>query len=160
MTPDPTDPMLCPGGPVQVAGREFLAAALTTDGELALWHHLRAVADRQAGPGGLFARMAPKLKWLRESGLEPEWRLATLETTRLAGSPGGGVTDEQVLEARFTPEGVAVELYHRTRQHHPDVPLDTLKAIVTEANAVEVFQAVDRAVRPKKAPAPSAPPSG
>ena len=47
---------------------------------------------------------------------------------------------ETVMRFRSSPEGVAVELWHRAKGQSPGLKLDQIKAIVTEANNVQIFQ--------------------
>jgi hypothetical protein len=49
---------------------------------------------------------------------------------------------------RATPDGVAVELYFRTRQTHPELNMDAIRAVVNETNAIEVHLAILGAIEP------------
>lgn len=161
MPDQPPDPAVTIGGVVSVAGRDFLVRKLTVDGELAFLVALRGLADRQVGPGGLFERMAPQIKYLTDTKQYAVLDRVITRLTELQAAPGGAVTDEQVFATRQTPAGVALELYHRTRLTCPEVSLREFEAVVTEANALEVFQRIDAAITDqKKAGAPSGSPTG
>lgn len=158
--PDPTpDPAATIGGVVSVAGRDFLARKLTVEGELALLAALRGLADRQAGPGGLFERMAGKLKFLADTKQFAVLNRVVDRLTEIEAA-GAGVGEDAVYACRQTPAGAALELFHRTRLTHPDVSLREFEAIVTAANAVETSHRLDLAVSDqKKAGAPSGSPT-
>jgi hypothetical protein len=70
-----------------------------------------------------------------------------------------GASTDAAYEYRQTPDGVALELYWRTRRAHPEVTRDQLRAVVTEATAVAVHLLMLRALEGKAA-TPSGSPSG
>lgn len=152
-------PTATPGGVVTVAGHQFLARKLATDGELGLLAALRAGAEQAVGRGGLFERFAGRLAYLADT---KQFAVLNRVVDRLTDleADGAAVTPEQVYAFRQTPAGAALELFHRTRLTHPAVTQQELAAIVTDANALHVSQQIDEAVTDAgKAPAPSASPT-
>lgn len=152
--------LVAAGGVVPVAGQDFRVRPLSARDEVALYRELGRRAKLAMGPGGYFARLKPRLEWLAANKQFDVRALVVAELTRLEATtelPADDVIDEY----RRTPEGAACELFWRTRRDHPEVTEKELRAVITDANAGAVFQAVLDAVRagdPKATPSPSPPP--
>lgn len=140
-----SDNLMSGGGVVSVAGQEFRVRKLSARGEDALARELGRRAKAAMGPGGYFARLKPKLEWLAAEKMF-DVRVAVVETlTRLEALselPASDVIDEY----RATADGVACELFFRTREDHPAVSEKDIRAVVTAANALPVHAAVLDAV--------------
>lgn len=143
-------------GPVAFCGRELVVESLATAQEIGLLRAMRRLAKKQFGPGGFVQRGRPMLDWMRANGMAGEASAALAELVRMEGA--GADPDDDVAEAaRQTPEGVATELFWRTRRTHPDATLAELMSVVTDANALDVHLQILAAVRPDpKATTPSA----
>lgn len=150
--------LLSAGGPVTAADRTFQVQKLSLQGEVTLRQALAEGAKREYGPGGYFAKMAPTLDWLKKSDRGAEFGEALRHLTAMEAT-GALPGDEAAERFRQSAKGVALELFWRTRRSHPDVALDHFEAVVTAANAVEVFlQLIDALTDEKKSPTPSASP--
>lgn len=140
-----SDPILAAGGVVDVAGQAFRVRPLGLREETALYRELGRRAKAAMGPGGYFARLRPRLDWLAGEKLFDVRAAVVAELTRLEAThelPADDVVDEY----RRTPDGVALELFARTRADHPAATEKELRAVVTEANAVAVHFALLEAV--------------
>ncbi len=137
--------LVAAGGIVPVAGQDFRVRPLSAREEVGLLRELGRRAKLAMGPGGYFARLQPRLAWLAEQKLGDVRALVVAELTRLEAVselPGDDVIDEY----RRTPDGVALELFCRTRREHPEVTERELRAVVTDANALMVHFAIVDAV--------------
>jgi hypothetical protein len=126
---------------------------------LGLLNHFRKRAKEAWGPGSFYANARPTLDWLAQQGLGAD-RSAMLQTVAGLVATGAAASDDAAYEYRQTPDGVADELFWRTRQTHPEATLAEIRALVNDANALEVFLAAQDAIAPKKATTPSGSPSG
>jgi hypothetical protein len=125
-------------GTVTIAERVFEVAKLPTYGETGLYRELCKRAKAEFGPGGYFSVMKPQLNWLASEKMFAERAQVIAEITRLEASRTA-VGDDVYEQYRLTPAGLACELYWRMRSTHPDVTEADLLAIITEANAVDVW---------------------
>lgn len=90
------------------------------------------------GPGGYFANMKPALDWMQAQGMSAAYAQAVSDLTRLTATktmPGF----DAVLEYRQTPDGLATELFLRTRKTHPDLAEALIR---TQLNAAVVADVV------------------
>jgi hypothetical protein len=152
------------GGPVELrdaAGKvvTLFVLELSTQAEIGLLRKLRALARAALGPGSFFAAALPALNWMKEQGHHAD-RAHLMEIIGRLIATGGGVSDDAADEFRRSPDGVAEELFWRTRKTCPDVTLDELRAAINEVNALEVHLAILDAIAPKAPPASGATPSG
>lgn len=144
-------------GILELGGHAFRIAKLVVEREAELWRHLELEARKARGPGGLFSRMAPKLKWLRENGMGAEWTEAVQVITNLEAG-NFKASEDEIFDFRRTPAGVAIEMWHRCRDAHPGTTLDEIRAVLTEVNAPDVYRRVQEIVRgddPKATPSAS-----
>jgi hypothetical protein len=141
-------------GVVKVGPLEFVAEELSIEGEAGILAHLRKRAKESLGPGSFWANALPALDWLREKNRPVEAAALTAETARLVAT-NAPVTDDQLWDYRETPDGVADELFLRTRRTHPNATRAEMRAGINEANALEVRLQMVEAVNAKKAPTPS-----
>jgi len=130
------------GGPVT-----FLVKELPVEGELGLRARFRAAARKALGPGGLMANVLPVAKWLRAQGEHDDAARLVGGTAPLVATKVGASEDAAELY-RQTPEGVATELFWRTRETHPDAEEAEFRAIVNEVNAAETYLAILAALDP------------
>lgn len=137
--------------PVTVAGRVFLASALSQRQELALWNKLRAMARPPAAQGGYMARHRATLDALKAAGMTAEWSALVAHLCRCEAAPLA--SPEEADAFRETAAGVAEELFWRTREAHPEVTRAEVAALVTEVNAPDVHESILRAL---EAPADAA----
>jgi hypothetical protein len=156
--------MVNPGGPVELrdaTGKTVTVYAheLPTQAEIGLLRRLRAMARQALGPGSFYTAAAPTLKWMKDQGLHED-RAHLMEIVGRLIATGGGVSDEAADEFRRSPDGVAEELFWRTRKTCPDVELADLKAAINDVNALEVHLAMLDAIAPKAPTAPGPTRSG
>lgn len=142
------------GAPVKVEHLTFLVCGLSVAGEMSLLARLRSKAREALGPGGLFARTAPAIDWLRSQNRHAD-AAALQRTTAELVATGAADSDDATAEFQRSPAGVAEELFWRTRKTHPDVSLDELQAVVTDMNALEIHLAMYDALSQKKASTPA-----
>jgi hypothetical protein len=135
-------------GDVVIGPLTLVVQELPVAGEVALLKRLRLLAKAALGPGSFYAAAQPTLKWLADQGLHAD-RAAVLESVARLIATKAAVSDDAADEFRQTPDGVAEELYFRTRRTHPEATLAELRAVVNEANAVEVHLAILEALAPR-----------
>jgi len=133
-------------GTITIADRTIDVAKMPTYGEIGLWRELSKRAKAEYGPGGLFNVMKPQLAWLAAEKMLAERAQVIAEITRLEAGKAG-LSDEAVEEFRITPAGLACELYWRTRSTAKEVTEADLQAIITEANAVDVWMQLGEFLR-------------
>lgn len=133
--------LLSTTGVVTIAGRDLVVQKLSAHGELSLFDALNAAAKKEAGPGGYLARSAEMLDWLKKNNRGQELAIAVEKLVEM-DAKGIALSQDAVAQFRQTAKGVALEVFHRTRVAHKEVSLADLQAIITDANAVEVFLAV------------------
>lgn len=128
-------------GTVPIADRTFVIQKLSASGELSLFDALSAAAKKEAGPGGYLARASEMLDWLKKNNRGQELAIAVNKLVEM-DAQGVNLSQDAVAQFRQTPKGVALEMFHRTRVAHKEVSLADFQAIITDANAVEVFLAM------------------
>lgn len=135
-------------GEVVVGGRSFTITELPLRDERALIAGLDRIARETLGPGGLFARFAPRLEWLRAKGLTREASALVETLARMELEPASGADLDAAVQSA---KGVALELYYRTRKAHPETKLEEFQAVVTDVNALDLHWAIRDALSPKGA---------
>ena len=133
------------GGPVAVGPVAFHVLPLTVREEAGLLARLRRRAKEAMGPGSYYTNAQPTLAWLAANGLHADRAVLLAEVARLVAT-AAPVSDDAAYDYRQTPDGVAEELFVRTRQTHPAATLEELKAVVTDFNAADVFHQMLAAV--------------
>jgi len=141
------------GGEVKVEHLTFRVAELSVAAEAGLVNRLRSMAKAALGPGSFFARAAPVIDWLKLQGRHADAAVLQKTVSEMVAA-GAGLTPDAVQEFNQSPDGVAEELFWRTRRTHPDVTRDELGAVINQVNALEVYVAIQDAVAPKKATTP------
>lgn len=142
-------------GPVAIGTLTLVVEELSIEGEFGILAHMRGRAKKALGPGSFYANALPVAAWLRASGEAGEAGALMAETARLVAT-GASVDDAAAWAFRETPDGVAAELFLRTRRTHPEATESEIRAVVNDANALEVRMGVLEALSAKKAPTPSA----
>lgn len=147
------------GGIVDVGGTLFHVKPLSLNGEIALFDRHRAEARRAMGPGSFVEAAIPTIDHLRkiERHAEADFMLRAATSMVLTRA---GVTDEVAEEFRRTPDGLALEMYHRTRETHPSVTEREFRAVINPVNAPDLFLKVVEAVSGPKEKTPSDSPAG
>lgn len=140
--------ILCDGGKTLT----LFAQELSTQAEIGLLRKLRAMAKAVLGPGSFYAQALPALNWMKDAGHHAD-RAHLMEIIGRLIATGGQVSDDAVDEFRRSPDGVATELFWRTRKTAPEASLDELKAVINDVNALEIHLAILDAIAPK-APLP------
>lgn len=153
------DRLVNAGGEVRVGDLVFLVRELSVAGEIGLGNRFRALAKKAMGPGSFYANARPVLDYLREQGQHADRAALMAEVSRLVAT-GAAASDDAAEEFRRSPDGVAEELYWRTRQTHPDATLNEFRAAVNDVNALEVHLGIMEALAPKAATTPSSSPAG
>lgn len=120
-------------GIVRVGTLEITVTPLTKTEERGLRRQLRAAAEATATD--YFTRCARLLDAMKaQPAAHTE---AVREIVRLTAL-GPKVSEEQLLEYRVSPAGVAQELFTRGKVATPGLDLAGLAAVVTEANVEDV----------------------
>lgn len=146
--------LLSTTGTVTIADRTFVIQKLSASGELSLFDALSAAAKKEAGPGGYLARASEMLDWLKKNNRGQELAIAVNKLVEM-DAQGVNLSQDAVAQFRQTAKGVALEMFHRSRVAHKEVSLADFQAIITDANAVEVFLAMMEVLTDeKKAPTP------
>lgn len=146
-------------GTVDVAGRVFVVTELPTEAEFGFGSMLRLKAREQMGPGSFFAPALPVADWLRSQDRHGEAN-GLLRTAAELVLSKAGASDDAGYDYRQSPDGVAFELFTRTRATHPEATEKELRAVITAVNAAHVHQQIVRAISGPKAKTPSGSPSG
>ena len=125
------------GGLITIADREFYVRALGIRQEHALGVELRRRVKQSYGSGGYFQKCQAQLEYLKAAKLLAEFTAAVTRLTEMEANgelPSGDAVDQ----FRMTPDGVAIEVFYRTRDTHPEVTQKEFISIITETNAIEV----------------------
>jgi hypothetical protein len=133
------------GGPVIVADRVFQVKPLELDAEIEISDEMRRLAFKQLGHGGYFAEARPLLDWLNANGMQGAAAAHIKNLSDLQAKkelPSGDAAEQ----ARRTPEGVALELFLRTRDTHPDVGKEDIAAVITSVNAPAIHASIKAAI--------------
>jgi len=136
-------------GVVTIGPASFVVKALPFEEEVSLRALMRAKARDAWGPGSFYAQVMPAAKFARENGEHRDADLMVQAVAPLIAMRAGASEDATDVWRR-TPDGVAFEVYHRTRDTHPDCTLQEIRAVVNEVNAGSVFAQVARALDPGK----------
>jgi hypothetical protein len=142
-------------GPVTIGPLTLTVEELSIEGELGLLNHLRKRAKEAMGPGSFYANSLPVAEWLRANGKGAEAAALLADTGRLVAT-GAAPDDAAVWAYQESPDGVADELFWRSRKTHPEARREEIRAVVNDANAVEVRVQMAEALGAKKVPTPSA----
>ena len=142
-------------GEVTIEGHVFIVQELPVEAELGLRAKLRALARESFGPGSFYANVMPAAKWAREQGQHQDANIMVQAVAPLIAMKAGASEDAAELY-RQSPDGVAWELFYRTRDTHKEAQRDEFRAIVNEVTAVEVYLQILEAIDPGKAATPSA----
>ena len=136
-----------PGGLISIGSAKFYVEKLSTRGEFDLLKRLNDLWYELSGPGGLFTdpRRKSMLDWMLRSGMGAEWE-SLVRMTAENTLARQWVADDQLDKVRRSADGVAIEIYERTRGKHPSLTVEELKAIVTSVNANEVHEQILAAI--------------
>lgn len=137
-------------GPVQIGPVTFVVEQLSIEGEFGLLAYLRSLTKKALGPGSFYANSLPVAAWLKSRGEAAEAAALLAETAKLVAT-GAAPDDAAVWAFRETPDGVAAELFMRTRRTSPAATEAEIRACINEANVLEVRLAMLDAVSEKKA---------
>lgn len=127
----------------------LFVAKLSMAGEKKLAMRLASGAKAKMGPGGYFQSTRGVLNWLKENKLMNEFSISCQRITEMEATrelPTGTAFDE----FRQSPEGVAIELYERTRQSHAEIRYDEIQAVITEINAFDIHDQMMEAITDDK----------
>lgn len=147
------------GGPVKIGPATFVVRELTVEGEVGLRAKLRSLARDAFGPGSFYANVLPVAKWARDQGQHQDAAALVAAVAPLIAAKAGASEDATEVY-RQTADGVAWELYYRTRQTHPEAERQEIRALINDVNALEIHLAMLEALDPGKARTPSTSPSG
>lgn len=120
-------------GIVRIGTLEITVTPMSKVEERSLRRQLRAAAEATATD--YFTRCARLLDAMKAQ--PAAYTEAVREITRLTAT-GPKVSEEQLLEYRVSPAGVARELFVRGRTATPGLTAEGLAAIITEANVEDV----------------------
>lgn len=154
-----TDQIVRACGPVSIGPLTFLVQELPVEGEIGLRAKFRAMARDAWGPGSFYANVMPAAKWAREQGQHQDAAALVSAVAPFIATKAGASEDAAELY-RQSPDGVAWELYFRTRQTHPDATQNEFRAVLNEVNALTVHVAILEALAPKVPPGDGTTPSG
>lgn len=141
------------GGPVTIGPLTFSVCELSVAGETGLGSRLRGMAKKAMGPGSFWAEAGPVIDWLKAQERFADMTVQQQVTAQLVATRGG-VSDDYLAEFRQSAAGVIEEMYVRTRKSHPDATIDDFRAVINDANALDVYFQIQDAISPKKAATP------
>lgn len=142
-------------GEVVIGPLTLVIEELSVEGEIGLLNHLRRRVKDAMGPASYYGNVLPTVDWLRANGRAGEAAGLLKETAGLVAT-AAPVGDDAVWAYLDTPDGLADELFGRTRRTMPDARRDEVRAVINDANAPEVRAQITDALSAKKAPTPSA----
>ena len=119
------------------SGTVLRCEVLPQDGEDRLWQELGRHLVASYGPGGYFANARGALDYLQKESLGAAYSQMVSELTRLTATkttPGLQAIDE----FRQTPEGLAKELFLRTRKTHPELAEELIRSQLNGVTAWRV----------------------
>jgi len=122
-------------------GTVLRVQCLSVEGEDRLLRELGRRLFDSYGPGGYFAAMKSSLDYLQKNNMHAAYSQAVTELTRLTATktkPGF----EAIHEFRQTPEGLACELFLRTRGTHPELAQDLIRTQLNDLTAWQVCAAL------------------
>src|SRR5690348_9025861 len=102
-------------GTVTIGPLVFLVQELTIEGEIGLRAKLRALTRESFGPGSFYANILPAVKWMREQGLHQDAAALVASVAPLIATKAGA-SDDAMEVYRQSAEGVAWEIFYRTRK--------------------------------------------
>ncbi len=146
-------------GPVTIGPVTFEVQELSIEGEIGLRAKLRSLARDAFGPGSFYANVLPVAKWAREQGQHQDAAALVASVAPLIATKVGASEDATEVY-RQSADGVAWEIFFRTRKTHPEATRDEIRATINEVNAIEVHLAMLEAVAPGKTQTHSDSPSG
>jgi hypothetical protein len=137
-------------------GTVLTVQKLALTGEQRILQELSRRLFQSFGPGGYFANMKPALDWMQSQGMTAAYSQAVSDLTRLTATktmPGF----EATMEFRQTPEGLACELFLRTRKTHPDLAEQLIRSQLNAATVTDVYEALEAGLSAdlKRRPAPA-----
>lgn len=143
------------GGVLKIGAAEFFVRKLSVVRENALWDHLASEAKKSYGQGGFVEKGAGLLEWMASTGRGNmmEAALRKLVEMEAKDEPPSLAAIEKY---RRSPDGVALELWHRTRDDHKDMTREKYRAVVNEVNALDLYLQIGDLLEKK----PSATPQG
>lgn len=138
------------------SGTVLTCVKLDVIGEQRIMDELGRALLATYGPGSYFANAKPVLDWLGENKMHADRQQMVSELTRLVAVkaiPELGA----IFEFRSTPDGLACELFLRTRKTHPDLAQAVIRADLNAVTAWQVATDLGRklAADPKRRPADS-----
>lgn len=145
--------MLPAQGEVKIGPLVFVVRELSVEAEVGLRAKFRAAARESWGPGSFYANVLPAAKWAREQGQHQDAAALVAAVAPLIAAKAGAGEDAAELW-RQSADGVALELFYRTRATHPDATREEFRACVNEVNALEVYLQILQALDPGKAATP------
>jgi hypothetical protein len=122
-------------------GTPLRCSALSQAGEVALGRELGRRLHKSYGPGGHFAAIKPALDWMKENGMTVAYQIAVSDVTRLEATRALPEWDA-IEQYRQTPDGLAAELFLRTRESHPDLAEGIIRADLNELVAWQIHTAL------------------
>jgi hypothetical protein len=122
-------------------GTVLTVQKLSVIGEQKLFQELASRLLTSFGPGGYFANAKPALDWLQSQGMGAAYAQAVSDLTRLTATRA--LPDMQAVDDfRQTPDGLAAELFLRTRKTHPDLAEPLIRTQLNPLTAWQVATAL------------------
>ena len=129
-------------GIVEIAGKSFTVNELNAGEEMRLALLLRQLYQKQQG------HAYRRVKEMIAEMPKEQQGYGVAECVRIEAQ--GELPGANAMElARTTPDGVALELWMRARKNHPEVTEAAFRAIVTEANCLDVYSDMIRVLTPE-----------
>lgn len=133
---------LAPEGVVQIGPKSFRVGTLAASEEAVLADTLSK--RLYASIGSYYENAAHALE-----KAAPQDRLVMVETLTRMDAQRVPPTWSAVEQFRQSPAGAAYELWFRARKYEPDLDPKAVQAVVTEANAVDVYTQLMAAISAK-----------
>jgi hypothetical protein len=138
-----TDRQLNTPGTMAIGDRLLTVGSLSTRAERSLYFELAEMVAAEADP---FQRIAPVAERLLKEGKRDE-HAVLIRIAAQATVGGDGPGPDTVMRARRTnPRVLCRELYRRAKPHHPELTEEELLAVITKANAEEVWMDFEEAM--------------
>lgn len=141
--------MIPASGEVKIGSHVFTVKELTIEMEIGFGNTIRRLAKKALGPGGFYANARETLEYLNSIN-QPADRNTLMQVVATLTAQGASVSDDLAYEYRQSPDGVAEELYWRTRDNHPDFSKQEFRAVINDVNALEIHLQIMRAISPKE----------
>lgn len=122
---------------LDVNGTAYTVSKLSVIGETRLFKELGRRLHASYGPGGYLANIRSALTWLESQKMHAAYQQLVSDAGRLEmvkAVPGIDAIDEY----RQTPDGLACELFLRTRKTHPDLAEPVIRSQLNELNAWQI----------------------